>query len=443
MSAPTDLRRFRPAYPGDLLLDLTRDQLAAVGRLDARGGDLVTLDVGRLPGLVLVRHPDLVREVLVDLNEHLTKARGLRLAQQVLGRGLLTSEIPVHTRRRRLVLPAFHHQRLRAYGAQMVEAARHEGEAWAPGAPFDVAASMNRLALAIAGRTLFGADVLSSAGRVSAALGDALAAFDRAQFPFADRLTWLPLPANRRSRRARAVLDAVVYGLIDERRRASRPGTDLLAMLLEAQDEETGAGMTDEEVRDEVMTLLLAGHETTAVALAWTWALLAEHADVEARLHDEVDALDGPPSFESLDRLPYTRAVVSESMRVRPPAWIFGREAARDVVLGGVPLRRGTTLLVSMYYLHRDPRFWPDPERVDPERFSTEARAERHKFAYLPFSAGRRGCIGEQFAWAELVLALAALAQRWRLRPVGPRPRPHGSVTLRLSGPLPMVAERR
>lgn len=433
---PYDVRRYRGPYPGHLLVDIARDLRGAIGRLDAVGGDLVVAHLGRLPGLVLVRHPDLVREVLVDHNEAVTKARGLRLAQAVLGRGLLTSEVPVHTRQRRLVLPAFHHQRLRAYGEVMVEAARAEADRWAPGAAFDLGAAMNRLALAIAGRTLFGADVLSSADRVSAAVRDALGAFDQAQFPFADRLLWAPLPANLRSRRARRVLDEVVYGLIAERRRHPAGTDDLLGMLLEAQDEDTGAGMTDEEVRDEAMTLLLAGHETTAVALAWTWSLLADHPEVEARLHAETDALDGPPTFDDLPRLGVTRQILAESMRLRPPAWTVGRQAARPFRLGGYNIAAGTTVLFAPYHLHRDPRFWKCPEAVDIDRFAPEAKSARHKFAYLPFSAGRRGCIGEQFAWAEGVLVLATVAQQWRLPRVGPPPPPHGSVTLQLGTPL-------
>lgn len=438
-----DLRTYRPAYPGDLLVTLMRSQMEAVGRLNAVGGDLVRAGLGPLPGLYLVRHPDLVRQLLIDQNDAVTKARGLRLAEQVLGRGLLTEEVPRHTRQRRLVLPAFHHSRLQAYARQMAEAAEAEAARWAAGEPFDVADAMTRLTLTIAGQTLFDADVLASADRVSRAVEHALRAFDAAQYPFADRLTWLPLPANRRSRRARAVLDEVVYGLIGERRAAHGTGDDLLTMLLEAQDEETGLGMTDEEVRDEVITLLLAGHETTAAALTWTWALLAEHPEIEARLHAEVDALDQPPSMDGLPRLGYTRQVLAESMRLRPPAWVVGRQAAWAFPLGGVEIEPRATLLFSPYFLHRDARFWPDPARVDPERFAAAPKAERHKFAYVPFSAGRRGCIGEQFAWMEGTVLLATLARQWRLRLAGPVPAPHGSVTLRPSGPVRVVAMER
>jgi len=442
-----DARAYRGRYPGDLLVAFARDLLGAVGALDAVGGDVVVASLGRLPPVALVRHPDLVRDVFVGLNDRLTKARGLRLAKTLLGEGLLTSEPPHHTRQRRLLLPAFHHTRLRLYARAMVDAATAEADTWRDGATVDAAAAMNRLALVIAGRTLFSADVLVHADRVGGAVAEAMAAFDRSQFPMADRLMWLPTPARHRADRARATLDALVYNLI-ARRRTDGVGAhdDLLDMLLAARDEETGAAMSDTEVRDEAMTLLLAGHETTAVALAWAWAALAEQPDAEAALHAEVDALGRPPTFDDVPRLPVTRAVVAETMRLWPPAWVVGREAAAEVTLGAARLPRGTTILFAPYFIHRDARFWPDPSRFDLARFMPDADSRepaRHKFAYVPFSAGRRGCIGERFAWTEAVLVLATLAQRWRLVPAGPRPAAQGSVTLRPAGPMPMRAEAR
>ena len=435
-----DVRPY-PGSPSRLAVAFARDLLGGVGQLDAVGGDLVVAEGRRLPGIVLARHPDLVREVLVERNADLTKARGLRLARRVLGDGLLTSEPPVHTRQRRLMLPGFHHGRLREYAATMVALAEQEASGWREGEAFDGSEAMSRLALAIAGETLFGADVLSDAGRVTAAVHDAMRAFDGAQFPLADRLTWLPTRANRLSDQARATLDGVVYGLIRQRRAAPADHADLLAMLLDARDADTGQAMTDAEVRDEAMTLLLAGHETTAVALGWTWALLARNSDAEARLHAELDALDGPPGFDDLAALPYTRAVFAESLRLYPPAWAVGRQAAQDTSLGGHPIRRGTTVLFTPLWIHRDRRFWDQPDAFCPERF-LEA-TDRHKFAYVPFSAGRRGCIGEQFAWVEGTLVLAAIARRWRLGLVGGVPAAHGSVTLRPARPVRLAATDR
>ncbi len=439
-----DVRLYRSRRPGGLLAAFARDLLTGVGALDAVGGDAVWARPPVGPGVVLLRHPDLIRAVLVDKNADVTKARGLRLARQILGDGLLTSETPVHTRQRRLVLPAFHHRKLRGYAETIVAQSVAEAHRWAPGEALDVGAAMNRLALAIAGRTLVSADVLEHAGEVQHAIGEMLRGFDRSQFPLADKMTWLPLPAVRRTAQARATLDRLVYRLIAERRQAGTEGhDDLLSMLVDARDAETGEAMTDLEVRDEAMTLLLAGHETTAVALAWTFALLAQNPDAEARLHAEVDALDADPTFDSLPILPVTRQVMAEAMRLRPPAWAVSREAARNTDFGGMPVPRGTTVLFAPLFVHRDPRFWARPRVFDADRFTPEATSTRHKFAYIPFSAGRRGCIGEQFAWTEAVLVLATLARRWRLRATGPVPDMHGSVTLRPKTPLVMTAEVR
>ncbi len=434
--------RYPPRWPGELLAAFARDLLDATQRLE-RAGQRVGADVvhagpaGR--GIVWLRHPDLVRAVLIDENSGVTKARGLRLAQAILGLGLLTLEEPHHAPRRRLVLPAFHHQRLRAYADVMVAQTQAEAEAWGTG-PFDLATSMGRLALAIASQTLFGADV--DRQRITDAVAQGQSAFDGAQHPLGELFARLPVPSTIRTRRARAAIDSEVYRVIAERRGAGDDGS-LLDLLLAARDDDTGAGLSDGEVRDEAVTLLLAGHETTAVALSWAWPLIADHPEVEARLQAEADALDGLPCFDDVRRLPYTRQVLAEVMRLYPPAWVIGREAARDLDLDGVAIAEGSTLLLPPLTIQRDPRFWRSPSRFDPDRFSPERKAERHKFAYFPFSAGRRGCIGEQFAWTEGVLILATIAQRWRIRSAGPLPPPIGSVTLRPSGPVPVRAERR
>ena len=418
--------------------------------MDRVGGDLVLADPTGFPSVALVRHPDLIRSLLIERVGAFVKSRAFRQVALLVGDGLLTSEPPRHTRQRRLILPAFHHSRLRAYAETMVRLSVDAADGWTPGRAFEAGAAMNRLALEIAAETLFGTSVATD--RVGHALEELMEAFDRTQFPGADRLAWLPIRANRLLKRSRATIDDVVYGFIAERRaapvaagasRVSADRGDLLDLLLAAQDEETGTGMTDEEVRDEAVTILLAGHETTANALTWTWALLAEHPDVEARLHAEVDALGHAPTFEDLGALPYTRGVFAEALRLRPPAWAVGREAAQDTDLGGVPIAKGVTILFAPLHLHRDPRFWSEPERFDPDRHRPEAKSSRHKFSYLPFSAGRRGCIGEQFAWVEGTLVLATLAQRWRLRLAGPVPETHGSVTLRPAGPVRLIPEAR
>lgn len=441
---PYDLRPFPRRHPLSLAFAFARGILPATGQMDAVGGDLVsaTLRVRSLPGVHFVRHPELIREVLIDRNADLYKARGLRLARTVLGHGLLTAEAPQHTRQRKLVLPAFHHRRLAAYGDTMVRLTIEEADGWTDGATLDATRATHRLTLAIAGETLFGADVAAETRDISAALDDAFASFDSAQYPGADRLTWLPTKSARRTRAATATLDRIVYGLI-EQRRSSADGDDLLQMLLDARDADTGEAMSDREVRDEALTLLLAGHETTAVALAWTVGLLAEHSEAQAALHAEVDTLGRDPEFADLrDGLPVARAMVSESMRLRPPAWAFAREAWRDTAIGGQPVRRGDTLIVAPYFLHRDERFWPDAGQFRPDRWLDEA-PKPPRFAYLPFSAGQRGCVGEPFAWAELVLSLAVIARRWRVERIGPLPGLDGTVTLRPSTPIRVRVVRR
>jgi cytochrome P450 len=372
------------------------------------------------------------------------KGRALRLTKVVLGEGLLTSEDPLHRRQRRLALPAFHHRRIAGYAAAMVDYAARRDAEWHHGQTVDVDAEMMRLTLEVVGKTLFDAEVGGESSAISQAMGVAIQMFDRTSNPLAEWLNRLPLPGTIRLRRARQRLDETIYRIIDAHRAADRD--DLLALLLAARDEDTGAAMTDRQVRDEAMTLFLAGHETTAVALTWTWYLLAGHPEAEAKLHAEVDAVlaGRRPAFDDLPALAYTRQVFSEAMRLFPPAWALSREATRDVDLLGHPLPRGATVVLSPYLLHRDPRFWNDPERFDPDRFGPEARAARHKFAYLPFSTGPRGCIGEQFAWTEGILVLATLARRWRFRRTtdafpGVRPR----ITLRPDGPIPMRVEAR
>jgi cytochrome P450 len=272
--------------------------------------------------------------------------------------------------------------------------------------------------------------------------------FGYLMLPFSELLEKLPLPPRRRFERARARLDAVIYRIVEERRREGRDRGDLLSTLLHAVDEEGDrTGMTDEQLRDELMTIFLAGHETTANALAWTWYLLSQHPDVEARLHGELEeVLKGrAPTAEDFPRLRYAEMVVAESMRLYPPAWAVGRLALEDHEAGGYLIPRGSLVLVSQYVMHRDPRFWPEPERFDPGRFTPEARSARPQFSYFPFGGGPRRCVGEGFAWMEAVLILATLARRWRLRLApGADVRTEPRITLRPGkGGMRMKAEGR
>jgi len=435
-----------PALPGGPLGALRawrRDPLGLLRRAAALG-DVVRVPLPRFEAWLL-NHPDHVHEVLVAGHRSFAKGPTMQAAKLVLGEGLLTSEGERHRRQRRLIQPIFHPDRvLRAAGTVVAHAERAAGR-WRAGEVLDVHAEMARLALSVAAEALFAADVeAGEAEAIGRALTEQLAGFGRIFSPLFPLTLRLPLPANRRLGEARALLDRTVERMIRERRAAGARGEDALSLLVAAREEGL-PGMTDRQVRDEAMTLLLAGHETTAVALTWTWHLLARHPEAEARLHDELDRVLGgrPPAASDLPRLAWAADVVRESMRLFPPAWAIGRRALRDHPVGPWTVPAGTVVVVSPYLLHRDPRWWPEPEAFRPERWAGEDPS-RPRLAYLPFGAGPRMCVGEPFAWVEATLVLAAIARRWRLRPAPGRPvavRP--AVTLRPHGGVWMVAEPR
>jgi cytochrome P450 len=401
------------------LVRFRRDPTAALAGLKQQFGDVATFRLGRRR-LYLISHPDLVRDVFVTHHRNFIKSYALQRARVLLGQGLLTSEGEFHLRQRRLAQPSFHRDRVAAMAATMARLAGETADGWRAGMEVDAGAEMNRMTLAIAGETLLGAQVAEEADEIRVALTDALGLFNRLHNPFGELLDRLPVPGTLRMRRARARLDETVYRVIAQRRASGEERDDLLGMLLASRDEEgDGGGMTDEQLRDELLTLFLAGHETTANALGWCWHLLAQHPEAEARLHDELRAVLGgrPPSAADYPRLPFTRAVLAEAMRVRPPAWTIGRQPLQDYDAGGYRIRAGSIVLMSPWVIHRDPRWWSDPEAFRPERWmEPDFEASLPRFAYFPFGGGIRKCIGEGFAWMEGVLSLAALASRWRLR---------------------------
>ena len=425
---------------------LQGDPLAFVSRMAREPGDIVHYRLWR-QDVFLAKHPDLIRDVLVTNQHDYAKGAGLQWAKRFLGEGLLTSEGEFHTRQRRLSQPAFHRQRIGSYAAVMADYAARSGDGLREGALFDMHAEMMALTLAVAAKTMCDADVGSEAAVIGEALTDVISVFPRFVLPFAGLLHRLPLPATRRFERARARLDGVVYRMIEDRRRSGEDRGDLLSMLLMARDEEHDGGrMSDGQLRDEVMTLFLAGHETTANALSWTWYLLAQNPEAEARLHEEIDTVLGGrrPVFEDLPRLGYAEMVLAESMRLYPPAWGLGRRSRRGQFLGGIAIPVDALVLMSPYLVQRDPRFFPEPLRFDPTRFTPEAKASRPKFAYFPFGGGTRVCIGEGFAWMEGVLLLATLAQRWCLRRDDPSPVAEAPlITLRPRDGIRMKVVRR
>jgi cytochrome P450 len=413
MSALNNLQRRAGSVA--TLLAFQRDPTGFLSGVARRAGDVAPLQIGPQPA-VLLSDPEDIRDVLVTHSRRFKKGRALERAKRLLGEGLLTSEGEFHLRQRRLAAPAFHRQRVAAYGASMAAFADACQAAWRPGQEVDFAQEMMRLTLRIAGHTLFAADTSGAADEVYAAMHDLLALFSVVQLPFMDALEELPLPGTIRFRAARERLDRIIYGMIAERRASGEDRGDLLSMLISARDAEgDGGGMSDRQVRDEALTIFLASHETTANALSWTFYLLSQNPAVAARLHAELDAALGgrAPTVDDLPRLRYAEQVFAEAMRLYPPAWVLGRRALEPFSAGGRSFPAGTLAIMSQWVVHHDPRHYPDPYRFDPGRFTPEARAARPKFAYFPFGGGPRLCIGEQFAWMEGTLAVAAIARRW------------------------------
>jgi cytochrome P450 len=422
-----------------------RDPLGFLTECARRYGDFVPLRFGPVRA-VLVSHPDLIEEVLVTKNRHFVKHGALRFARRLLGDGLLTLEGEAWRRRRRLVQPAFHRERIACHAEAMVAAAERMMDGWADGQALDAHAAMTHLTLEVAATCLFGADLAADADAVSAAV-------DRLQRYFRWRLSrllavplFVPTPYHLRIWRAGLRLLLTVRRITAGRRAANPRRDDLLATLLDARGDDGGAAMTGRQVREEAMTLLLAGYETTANTLAWSWYLLARNLDAEARLHEEVDQVlgDRSPTFDDLPRLEYAGAIITEALRVYPPAYAIGRQAASPCEMGGHRVPRGTTFMMSQWVVHRDPRFYNDPEEFRPERWAGGLAGDRPRYAYFPFGGGPRVCVGSSFALTEATLVLAAVAQRFRLAVRSGRDvRSLPTMTLRPADGLEVVVTRR
>ena len=397
----------------------------------------------------LVNDPELVRQILVVSSKLVEKGPGLRAAGLVLGDGLLILPNAEHRPRRRMVNPAFHHTKLAGYADVMRTEAMALDTDWAarPGATVDMSQEMSRLTLGIVGRALFGADLAKEASSVYRDLDRAMSGWEKLMLPGGEALMRLPVPAIRRMHQAGESLDALVRRMIDavaDRRGAT---ADVVGDLLDGEVD--GQKLTRDAVRDEAMTLLLAGHETTSNALAWAWHLLSEHPVVAARLRAEVTALGATPTASDLSRLPWVLAVVAETLRLYPPAWVLEREVVQEFELDGWTLPVGSIVLTSQFALHRDERSWRQASQFLPERWLTEQGSfsedapGQPRGAWFPFGAGTRQCIGESFAWTEVALVLAVLAPHW-----APRTetswvhKVHAAVTLRPAGGLPMRLER-
>jgi len=408
----------RPLNPFKNITAFGKDFCGYMHQLRLEYGDVVYFRVGGRR-MYLVSDPELARQVLVVQHRNFTKSRGLELVGKVLlGQGLLTSEGEVHRRQRKMMQPAFHGQAITGYGQVMVDYTTEMCAGWQAGEVYDMADEMMHVTMNVVGKCLFDADVRTEAVEIGRALDDAMKLFAHLANPLAPLMLKLPLPQTRTMMSARGRIDKTINRIIEERMADPESHADLLQMLLDAVDEEDGTKMSMQQVRDEVVTLFLAGHETTANALTWTLYLLSQHPEVRARFHAEVDsALGGrTPTAADMRALPYTRQVFAESMRLYPPAHSFGRKNIEAFELGGFTIPAKSTLIFCPYAMHRHERYWPDPERFDPERWAGGMESsDRPKHCYLPFGGGPRTCIGEPFAWMEGVLILSAIAQRWQL----------------------------
>ena len=426
-------RRFRPANPIHLFQHLAEEY-----------GDIAHYKIG-WNHIVFLNHPDYIREVLVVQNDNFIKERTVRRTKMLLGEGMITSEGSQHRTRRQVAQPAFHRQRIPEYALTMVEEAARVRDGWRHGEQRDIAIDMMHLTLNVVAQTLFATDLRGEVDELADAINRIMGLYNfLVMLPAAEWLVHVRPPGLAAFVRARKRIDAVVYRMIAAHRQRSSHGSSLLDLMLAASPDYSAA--SEQTLRDQVITIFLAGYETVANALSWTWYQLSQNPECEQRLHHELDReLQGRlPNYDDVPRLRYAEMVLAESMRLYPPAWAMGRKARADFRLGEFLLPAKTTVLMSQFITHRDARFFPNPLRFDPERFTPEAKARRTKLTYFPFGAGVRQCIGESFAWMEGVLLLAALAQKWKLRLVPGHPvEPEPLITLRPKFGMRMQLEAR
>lgn len=410
----------RSRVPGRLELAFLRNAPEFLIELSSYG-DLAHFKFGS-KDVYLVSGPEAIKQVLAADHREFVKSQSMQEAKRVLGDGLLTSEGDYHHNQRRLLQPAFHQQRVAAMGQVMVGLAERNAAEWREGQELDVHLEMSKLTVRIVAETLFSTDVERRADDITWALTHALSKINRLTLPLGGAWERLPFPSSRRFALALELIKSVTSEIVEQRKASGERRDDVLGLLLEARP--NGAGLTEEQVRDEVVTLLLAGHETTANLLTWAWYLLSQHPDVEAQVHAEIDsALNGlPPSFEDLPAMPYGEKVLLETLRLYPPVWAMARRARNDYELDGYTIPAGSLVALNQYVTHHDVRFYANPFAFDPERWTAEERARRPRYSFFPFGGGPRLCIGAGFAMMEARLLLATIARLWRMQLVPGHP---------------------
>lgn len=423
-----------------------RDLLGFLVQMANTYGDIAHFRFGLQP-MYLVSHPDYIQEVLVTQHHSLPKTWILDLARDALGNGMLTSNGEYHRRQRKLIKPVLHKHRIPDYAETMVCLADRTATAWQDGATIDMAHEMMRLTLAVVAQTLFSSDLDETATEIGQSITEMAEMYERAKSPFADQINRIPfLPSNRRFRRALDRLDVAIYRIIDRRRRSGEKPDDLLTLLLHARNDDDGSPLTDQQVRDEALAIFLAGQETTSDVLAWTWYLLSQHPEAETEFHRELDeVLDGRlPDMRDLEHLTFTRNMLAETMRLYPPGYVLPRRATATCSVGPYTVPIGAILLTNIYSVHRDPRFYANPERFEPGRWTAKMKEGLPRFAFCPFGGGPHACLGDHFAWADSMFLMAVLGQRWKASLVpGSDVKPRPLVNLRPQCGIPMMLTRR
>jgi cytochrome P450 len=459
-----------PSYrmrPFKLAREFLHDPIKSLQSISSKYGDISYFKLGR-QHVYLINKPDYIEKVLVYDHGNFKKGRRLQIAKALLGEGLVTSEGDLHTRQRRIIQPIFHPKQIVTYGKVMTDYASTMNKKWKDGATVDILRELMHLTLSIICKSVLNYDVESETEEVDRALTISRNYSKRLQNPLGQVLNKIPvLPNVKGARQARKKLDKLVYSLIKERREGLGSNVknydDLLTRLIQARDStQSGStnkitensttgmsslGMSDTQVRDEVMTIFIAGHETTANALTWTFYLLSQNPEVEKKLVEELESIfdrDGTPSVDDIPKLKFTEKVLRESMRLYPPVWSLGRYVANDYTLDKYTVPAGSTIMMSQYLMHRDPRYYNEPDRFNPERWSSEAKSSLPRFSYFPFGGGIRACIGESFAWMEGILLIATISRQWKMHLIpGHRVELDPGITLRAKYGMKMKLERR